>query len=371
MNKKGSFKVFLIVVLVIAVLLGILFGASYFMNKGKISCPSTPEGQTIFRLPLQGILAGGKQTGAETHKFVNGESVSVCCADVKSADGRDFKDCIHYDEEGKQDYQVVWEKKSGALTKIKEDLPWQGSQCIYDFNGNDETWTGRYCYDPNKQTEPETQKEPTSLSDCQSITDQYQKDSCYRKIAKLKEDKSICADIQTDFVQSLCYSDVACETGDVSICEMFENELSPTHADTTTCYECVAVKNNDGSLCAKVRDNYIRERCYSKFQSDINPNTIFSVSNINCGNDETSLDVTLNEDINLIDFKLGFENPTQGFFTGANWKYTIDKTFNVGETNSYTVVYSNYMGNFEGPATSVKISFTTDTGDYLIGPLQC
>ena len=35
MNKKGSFKVFLIVVLVIAVLLGILFGASYFMNKGN------------------------------------------------------------------------------------------------------------------------------------------------------------------------------------------------------------------------------------------------------------------------------------------------------------------------------------------------
>jgi len=260
MNNKGSFKVFLVVVLIIVVLLGILFGASYFMNKGKISCPSTPEGQTIFRLPLEGVLAGGKQTGAETHKFVNGESISVCCADVKSADGRDFKDCIHYNEEAKQDYQVVWEKKSGALTKIKEDLPWQGSQCIYDFDGDDKTWSGRYCYDPNKKPEPE--KEPTSLSNCQGMTDQYKKDSCYRKIAKSQRDKSICADIQTDFVQSLCYSDVACETGDVSICEMFEEQKSPTNANTVLCYKCVAKKNNDIELCETIKDNYVQADCY-------------------------------------------------------------------------------------------------------------
>jgi hypothetical protein len=33
---------------------------SYFMNKGKTPCPLTPDDEVILRLPLPGVLAGGK-----------------------------------------------------------------------------------------------------------------------------------------------------------------------------------------------------------------------------------------------------------------------------------------------------------------------
>ena len=146
MNKKGTLKIFFLVALIIVVLIVAIGLISYFMNKGKTPCPLTPDDQVILRMPLPGTLAGGKQTGAEDHTFVNSETISVCCADVSSGPSpeREFKDCIHYNEGGKQDYQVVWERKNGKLVKIKENLPWQGAQCVYDFDESGE-WSGRWC----------------------------------------------------------------------------------------------------------------------------------------------------------------------------------------------------------------------------------
>ena len=72
------------------------------MNKGKTPCLLTPDDEVILRLPLPGLLAGGKQVGAENYKFVNGVTSSVCCANVKSADNREFKDCIHNNEKKEQ-----------------------------------------------------------------------------------------------------------------------------------------------------------------------------------------------------------------------------------------------------------------------------
>jgi len=263
MDKKGGIKIILSILVIILILIGIA-SIFYFMSKPKINCPKSSEDDYVLRFPIPktATIAGGKQTGAENYKFVTGEKVLVCCAEVETSDGRRFKDCINsnYGEE-KKDYKVVWEEINGELVKFAESITEGELECIYDFDESGEQ-SGRYCYDPNEELEETEREEPTSLSDCQSITDQYQKDSCYREIANLKEDKTICADIQTDFVQSLCYSDVACETGDVSICEMFEKELSPTHADTVLCYKCVAIKNNDISLCEKIKDNYFKSNCY-------------------------------------------------------------------------------------------------------------
>lgn len=165
MNLKGSATSILVVAVIILVVL-LMSILSYFFffsdsssffkdNKGNLnapivktqtSCLKTPEGEVIMRVPEAGILAGGKQTGNEEYTFVNGETILVCCADVKSGPNpeREFKDCIHYNEQGKQDYQVVWEKKNGQLIKLKENLPWQGAQCTYSFNETGE-WKDRYC----------------------------------------------------------------------------------------------------------------------------------------------------------------------------------------------------------------------------------
>ncbi len=260
MNNKGSFKVFLIVVLVIVVLLGILFGISHFTNKGEISCPKTPEDQITLRIPLQGVMAGGKQTGAETHKFVNGESVSVCCADVKSADGRDFKDCIHYTEEGKQDYQVVWEKKNGVLNKIKEDLPWQGSQCIYNFDGSGE-WSGRYCYDPNEQIATETQPS-TNQKDNQQVPDTPK--SYYDT---LTTPYSECDNLQYDSDKEKCYKEKAIEKKDISICDYIKPKESWSYYSARdNCYYEVAYRIPDITICDKISDDSQiaeqKDRCY-------------------------------------------------------------------------------------------------------------
>ena len=372
MDKRGNLKVVLIVFLVLALLVGIFFVVFHFKNKGSVSCEETPEGESILRMPLANTLAGGKQTGAEIHEFVNGEKISVCCADVISGDERKFKDCIHYNVQGKQDYQVVWEEKNGFLVKIKEDLPWQGSQCTYDFEEDGETWSGRFCYDPNEEQESEVKENLTSLADCPTIAG-YERDSCYKDIAILKKDKSICAQIQIDYVQSICYREVACETGDVSICEMFEDELGITNSQTSACYACVAIKTNNGSLCAKISGNpSSRDLCYSKFKSDINPESVFSISNLNCGINEASLDITLNEDVELTKFAIGFSTDTKELYTGSSSKYTIDETFEFGETNRYNIVYTNYMSNFVGPAKEVSIAFATvETGDYVLGPINC
>lgn len=288
MNKKGGVG---IVILVIVIVIGLSIGGYFmFFSKGLsvgVSCPKTPEDQMIFRMPLPGMFAGGKQIGAEKHKFVNGETISVCCAEVTSSDNRELKDCIHYNKENEQDYQVVWERENGQYVKIKESLPWQGLQCIYNFDDAGE-WSGRVCEDPNEKPE----QEATSKEDCEIISDtqtrdvcyynvfvkqekvesledcnkmavkKFLKEACYAKVAELKGDKTICPEIQTESTKSVCYSDVACVTGDISICEMFETEKSPTNAATVLCYKCVAKKLDDESVCEKIKDNYVRSDCY-------------------------------------------------------------------------------------------------------------
>ena len=288
MNKKGSFKVFLIVASIIIVLIGVF----YFLNKGEIPCPRTPDDQTILRLPLSGILAGGKQTGAETHKFANGERISVCCANVESTYyNRAFKDCLHYNKEGKQDYQVVWEKKDNSLILIKEIAPWQGKQCIYNFD-NAGQMSGRLCEDPEetkKVTNPTSesdcesvsdsikdlcyynwfvkQKNAKSLEDCDKITTEEQitenqrtlKESCYLDVAELKGDKSICEMIKTDYRKELCYTNVVRVTGDTSICEAHEDYTRKRD----DCYEDIAIAKNDESFCAEINQDYAkRDDCY-------------------------------------------------------------------------------------------------------------
>ena len=102
----------------------------------------------------------------------------------------------------------------------------------------------------------------TSLEDCKKITsnsaNSARRDSCYGKLAELREDKSICDNYESSYFKPLCLSAVACKTGDVSTCQMFEKYSGSTSSDTVLCYKCVAIKNNDGSLCSKIMDNGVR-----------------------------------------------------------------------------------------------------------------
>lgn len=145
-----------------------------------------------------------------------------------------------------------------------------------------------------EQTEEENS--PTSLEECPQITDSYDRDSCYfnflakkeqvssleqcdkitvntawkttcyNKFAKISGDKTICADIEPDLIQDKCYFDVACEIGDISICEMFEEDKGTTYSSTVLCYKCVAIKNNDESICEKIHDNGVKEDCLNNFR---------------------------------------------------------------------------------------------------------
>lgn len=114
-----------------------------------------------------------------------------------------------------------------------------------------------------QEQQPE-QPKPTSLTDCQGLTGTGL-EVCYKEVAKVTGDKTICARISTDWEQNNCYFGVACETGDISICEDFENELGPTYSTTALCYKCVAIKNQDELVCDKIRDTPVQEACYNSF----------------------------------------------------------------------------------------------------------
>ncbi len=338
MNKKG------VMGWIIAIVIIALAVASYFIlffNNGGISCPITPEGEAVIRMPLSGIIAVGKQTGAENHELITVGKISLCCAEVESSEGRGFKDCIRTEDE--EFYGITWEIKNRNLVKVREVVPWQGLTCYYDFDSKGD-WV-RSCQDEEEEINIE-KPEYNSIEECENLQDTS---------------------------RSICYYEVACKTGDVSICEMFEEEKGYSHASTTTCYSCVAVTNEDGALCNKVFDNYLRSKCYENFEEEsFDPNTAFTVTDLNCGATQAIFSVVLNQELVLLDFGISFRVPTQGFSTSGSRTWTEEhKTFIEGQTKEYLITYTDYMGNFVGPPETMSLYFTTDTGQYNTDSLNC
>lgn len=274
MNKKGGIG---IVILVIVIIMSLGFaGYKYISIGGEVYCEKTPEDVMIFRLPLSGTLAGGKQTGAESHTFVNGETISVCCADVVSGPTpeREFKDCIHYDKEGEQDYQVVWEKKDGDHIKIKEYLPWQGYPCTYSFDELGD-WT-RYCGEPETTVEPQTEEEPeekleipqTPFPECDNLPEVWDRDECYAEKALEARDITVCDYISSKedwehFSEKFdCYSRIALYEADPSICDLISDDSKITD-QKDRCYLQLIGQLEDASFCEdEIELQRNKDSCY-------------------------------------------------------------------------------------------------------------
>jgi len=339
MNNKGAAG-WIIAIIIIALAVASYF--LFFSNGEKVNCPVTPEGESVIRMPLSGIMAAGKQTGAETHELITVGKISLCCAEVESSDGRGFKDCIR--TKGEEFYEITWEIKNQNLIKVREVVPWQGLTCYYNFDEKGD-WV-RSCLD-EKEEIPVEEPEYNSIEECYALT--------------------------SESSRYLCYEEVAGKTGDISICEIIESEKGKYYSSTGYCYYLVAKYRNDGTLCAKIFDSHYKTLCYDYFEDEsFDPNSAFSVTDLNCGDMVATFKVTLNQNINLLDFGISFRAATQGFSTSGTTTWTEEhKTFVEGQTKEYSITYTDYMGNFVGPPGTISLYFTTNTGEYSTDSINC
>jgi len=352
-----------VVIGVIVLILGIIFLAGYF-SKDSLGCPigGLPgyEDSIILKMIEPGKMAGGEGIGEESYSFRDGKKQSLCCYDVKDSTDKRYKLCDYADSKNQSVYyDVLYEYKTGEFIKTRETLPQYGALCYYYYDEKGDI-SGRYCA---PKTEPvQEQPEPTSLNDCKQITEPNSQDQCYKKIAVKEGDKSICNLYNNLEFKPICLLEVACVTGDESICTekgVFESG----------CYKCVAIKNNDGTLCTKVGDASMRESCFSNFKDiNFNPDSIFTINKLSCTEDSTSIELTPTQNLELFGFSIYFNNPTQSFSISNSYD-KIQMPSKINQGYSYQVENSKYY--FNGPADSIRIAFTIDTGDYSTSIINC
>lgn len=203
------------------------------------------------------------KTGSESYKFVNGETISVCCADVSSSDNREFKDCIQYvSKDMIGNYHVSWEKKNGRLIKILEEVIWQGYNCLYYFDETGE-WT-RQC-DGIKGDVKEPRSLEKAILECDNKGDVYARDGCYEDIAMEFGDSSVCFKISDKLSSGWCSEAVVrindrikiiIEEKDPSICE---EGLSAD--EDHYCYFMASKELNDPLICDFIDDVYFPREC--------------------------------------------------------------------------------------------------------------
>lgn len=101
------------------------------------------------------------------------------------------------------------------------------------------------------------------ISICENM--QY-KSRCYEDIAIRKGDTSICNKILYSEFKDRCYGNVARVRGDSSICDKI-----PTQSIKDECYDNVAMVTKDSSICDKIQAQHLKDRCYKEInKSEIN-----------------------------------------------------------------------------------------------------
>lgn len=103
-------------------------------------------------------------------------------------------------------------------------------------------------------------KEPTELSDCETMEDTSNVKECMSDIIGGSKDTKQCDAMEKGSLRNNCYSIIARNLGDVSICDKkFPEENIPK----VGCYTAVAIKVKDARICAGIRDYILGVRCYS------------------------------------------------------------------------------------------------------------
>jgi hypothetical protein len=96
---------------------------------------------------------------------------------------------------------------------------------------------------------------------CNSLSNlQSERDSCYKTLAKEKQDISLCGNIEFEGHVQECYLDLALLKGDSNICSRISKTQYPHYSDR--CYKEIALSFGDSSLCSDILDENQRSDCY-------------------------------------------------------------------------------------------------------------
>lgn len=109
-------------------------------------------------------------------------------------------------------------------------------------------------------------KEAEKLSDCDVfVINQQWKGTCTKVVAVKENNYDYCDLIQPDATRATCVFDIACNTGDVNQCEAYDNDPDEYASTKALCWKCVAITNNNPSLCERSKDLTVRDNCYDYF----------------------------------------------------------------------------------------------------------
>lgn len=117
----------------------------------------------------------------------------------------------------------------------------------------------------------------SDISECEHAG--WEKNFCYREVAKAKNDSSICGKIDFDFDRDWCYREVATITQDSALCEKIQDNSDKgtcyfaTIANASTCesagekrnwcYRTMAVAKKNISICDVISGSYFINNCYN------------------------------------------------------------------------------------------------------------
>ena len=103
---------------------------------------------------------------------------------------------------------------------------------------------------PQEEGKPQEEQRLTGLEECVEIDNKYERAECYKKVAKDKQDLTICEritkeiDPYLEFEVDECYIEVAVSKKDETICAKCW--------DRNTCYERVAKIKEDPNICSGI-----------------------------------------------------------------------------------------------------------------------
>ena len=109
----------------------------------------------------------------------------------------------------------------------------------------------------------ETSKVPISsikdVADCNKLNDR-DKANCYKELAYIKRDQSICDNIEVYGIKDQCYTIVAIAKQEASICK---NTEDPHY--NSECYKGIAIAKNDLRICDEISSEAYKDGCYREF----------------------------------------------------------------------------------------------------------
>lgn len=95
---------------------------------------------------------------------------------------------------------------------------------------------------------------------CKKISDSYSQNLCLNRVLEIKPvDAQLCDSLRDNFSKDSCYSSLGAENRDIKFCD------NVTDARKSECLINVAVVAHDESICSVFTDEYYRNSCYLRF----------------------------------------------------------------------------------------------------------